>query len=566
MKLFLTRVYLFAILPLAALSSIYIFLYPFWKRCAFPEVDGSSPSYLGTKEAPFRLLTLADPQIEGDTRLRRILLQMPKESELGVSGKWRDLASAFWQGDTLAIRAHLKFNWDYVVTSLQYGQKWVDIWGNDLYLAHVFRTMYWYIKPSHTVVLGDLLSSHWIQSEEFHRRAGRFWNLIFRGMEKVTEEDVARNEEVVGKSVWGVKDTGVNWAKKVMNIVGNHDIGYAGDINRERVDRFEDRFGKLNYIWTFKPPPPPANFTFPTKTKWATQLPTFTSSTQDGPKEQQESDEGGDMELLDSVPPSLRIIILNDLTLDIPLWDPTMAEATYDIINSLKSNPLLSLHQASLLLTHIPFHKPTGVCTDGPLFDYYEPRYGAGVKKQNHLSDTSSQLLLGRIFGLPTGDPDMTRRRKPRGLILTGHDHPGCDVWHYFAETHPGAEKNDGRWNATKYRDKPHMEQARSQAVGDQVQDYTSEGVREITVRSMMGEFEGNAGLMSAWFDWEKGRWEFRYDSCALGVQHIWWGTHVVLVVAAVMTKVLGLWWVVGFVAGNMGRKGTDVGREKKVQ
>ena len=52
-------------------------------------------------------------------------------------------------------------------------------------------------------------------------------------------------------------------------------------------------------------------------------------------------------------------------------------------------------------------------------------------------------------------------------------------------------------------------------------------GLREITVRSMMGDFAGNAGLMSLWFDEEIWDWKFEFVNCGLGTQHIWWTVHI---------------------------------------
>jgi hypothetical protein len=43
----------------------------------------------------------------------------------------------------------------------------------------------------------------------------------------------------------------------------------------------------------------------------------------------------------------------------------------------------------------------------------------------------------------------------------------------------------------------------------------------------MMGDFAGNAGLMSLWFDEEVWDWRFEFVNCSLGTQHIWWITHV---------------------------------------
>ncbi len=52
-------------------------------------------------------------------------------------------------------------------------------------------------------------------------------------------------------------------------------------------------------------------------------------------------------------------------------------------------------------------------------------------------------------------------------------------------------------------------------------------GLREITVRSMMGEFGGNAGLLSLWFDDHAWEWRFDFAVCALGQQHLWWAVHI---------------------------------------
>ena len=57
--------------------------------------------------------------------------------------------------------------------------------------------------------------------------------------------------------------------------------------------------------------------------------------------------------------------------------------------------------------------------------------------------------------------------------------------------------------------------------------DEDTPGVREVTVRSMMGEFGGNAVLLSAWWDDESMRWRYEVGRCMLGVQHIWWGVHI---------------------------------------
>ena len=63
-------------------------------------------------------------------------------------------------------------------------------------------------------------------------------------------------------------------------------------------------------------------------------------------------------------------------------------------------------------------------------------------------------------------------------------------------------------------------------------------GVREITFRSMMGQFGGNAGLLSLWFDFDRNEWQYEVQMCQLGVQHIWWGIHVLNIVTLFVTLV----------------------------
>ena len=43
----------------------------------------------------------------------------------------------------------------------------------------------------------------------------------------------------------------------------------------------------------------------------------------------------------------------------------------------------------------------------------------------------------------------------------------------------------------------------------------------------MMGNYGGNAGFLSGWFDEDLGHWRFDYNSCQFGIQHIWWGIKV---------------------------------------
>jgi len=441
LKNLLIVIHLDLLLPLAVFLNLYLYFYPVFHFCAFtPQPDGS--------EAPFRLLALADPQLEGDSTLQKY-----KTAE--------SIAAAAATEGTSSSSSSL---WDYVhptdigLTIRGLG-KVLDLWGNDLYLRHVFRTTRQMLVPTHTVVLGDLLGSQWISDEEFKIRGERFWR-IFGGREegegKVTSEDVQR----YAGNIAADEEAREVWGKKVIIVPGNHDIGYAGDMDWNRIMRFEEMFGVVNYIVNFTPN--------------ASIAAGNTTTTQE---EQSQNI---------TPPPTLRLIILNSLPLDSPILDATIQDASYALLDQALESKSPSLRQSSLLLTHLPLHKPAGLCADAPLVTHYPAHYGGGIKEQNHLSEASSELLLEHAFGLPTGGDDgEDSKARERGMVLTGHDHVGCDVRHSWLGGETGW--NQSSWE--EWREKKEMAR--------------TEGVREVTVRSMMGEFGGNAGLVSAWFDFE---------------------------------------------------------------
>ncbi|KAA8907522.1 hypothetical protein FN846DRAFT_691916 [Sphaerosporella brunnea] len=443
------------LLPAAIVLNIYLHFYPILYGCAFPR----SPS----GAAPFRLLSLADPQIEGDTTLRKYDRLIPSTESLAALPLPQRIPA---QAHTLGVKAR------------KYG-KMLDLWGNDLYLRHIYRTMKRHTFPTHVTVLGDLLGSQWIGDDEFFRRAERFWK-IFEGAEGVGGADLARGLA-----------TG-EWERKLIMMPGNHDVGYAGDISRPRLNRYEKAFGPYNYQLSFHPP---ENASFVTK-------------------------------------PELRIAVLNSLTLDTPIWDQSLQDESYEFLEKLEKGWKEDPAQATLLLTHLPLHKPARICVDGPEITYFASHHGGGIKSQNFVSEDVSDKVKGWVFG-----------RQSKGVIMTGHDHEGCQTVHFWDEEREawGVRTWEG-WN------------------GD-----TKKVVREVTVRSMMGEYGGNAGLFSAWFDYENNEWVFEYTSCSLGVQHIWWTVQVVNVITAIWAAVLVLWHVVDFLIMIPAKKKT-VPEEKKKQ
>lgn len=467
----LFRIFLF-LLPPALLATAYLYLYPIFKQCDFPSTSTG-------KSAPFRLLALADPQLEGDTSLPD-----PNDALLpSVERLWRHLEDGRDFG-TLKNDGRRLFVED-LPRAFQTYRKKLDLWGNDLYLAHVYRSMRWFTDPTHVVILGDLLGSQWIGDKEFESRSQRFWNRVFRNGQKVPAHIMDKegvHSEVLGKDP--------SWWNRIIAVAGNHDVGYAGDLDEDRVRRFEDAFGRVNW-----------------EVRFSLDDSDFTTTSNDSASA--------------SPSPSLRLVVLNSMNLDEPAKDQMLQEESLNHLNKKFYFELPSEDTGTVLLTHIPLYKPEGVCVDGPFFDYFPDHHGGGIKEQNHLSEGVSGRILEGILG-----PERSRS----GIILNGHDHEGCQTYH----TKPremdldamtdGSPPVDDKWEATKYSE-----------AGARFFDNSLMGVQEVTVRSMMGSFDGNAGLLSAWWDAEAKTWKFEYASCMCGVQHIWWAVHVFDIVVLVI-------------------------------
>ena len=498
------RLAFFVLFVATCLLNSYLYFYPRLRVCHFPPISstsysassslrrGSAPS---SAQAPFRLLALADPQLEGDTSLPFANADFYKPSILAQN--LRNATSLTAHADVLwgaisdffdsAVRAQL-LKW----------RKQLDLFGNDYYLAHIYRSVYQYTSPTHVAVLGDLLGSQWIDDTEFDERASRFWSRVFRHGRRV--EDAITGDatiETIGEDP--------AWSRRIINVAGNHDIGYAGDITPERLGRFERAFGRANWEIVFR---------------------ISTASSARNMSEGKEEEEAA----------FLRLVVLNSMNLDTPAKDSDLQDATYNFLNDVisRSQPVEDRRVGTLLLTHIPLHKPAGVCADDPMIAYYDN--DEGVKEQNHLSyDSSSGTVLHGVFGMSGMEGAPYSGLGRQGLILTGHDHEGCDVYHHLplasAATESGSESSpsERRWNATPWEQ---AEEFRAQPIP---------GIREITLRSMMGEFGGWAYMISAWFEDESsptdgapsGIWRFEVARCAIGVQHWWWAGHVLMLITA---------------------------------
>lgn len=550
------------LLPLSIAATIYLYLYPIFNGCAFPlpRTQPTQPEdrsvlsklqrnaaantllqHLRPESEPeiqpaiFRLLALADPQLEGDTSLPlpewklvprlRTHWQAVREAIKHDSATTptplavlspdvlSNVSTALW---TLASED--------IPRSLRAVRKRVDLLGNDYYLAHIYRTLFWWTRPTHTTILGDLLGSQWIDDDEFSGRGDRYWNRVFRGGQRV-DDNVTRTGAQHLEPLGPGSDPA--WPRRVINIAGNHDIGYAGDVSEKRMERFEHVFGGANWDIRFQHPPV-------RRANAPADEPAFT--------------------------PTLHLINLNTLILDTPALSQKLQDDNYAYLNDVISQRLYPVQDQStftLLLTHLPLHKKDGVCTDGPYFTFHDEddedgpdgvlRWKAGgLREQNHLSEfVSSTGILQGLFGMSGDETAPVGGRGRRGLILTGHDHTGCDVVHYIDRSVSGADEDEKHDAGAEIQDQQTWKWAARRYGESAVEAEDAPSIREVTLRSMMGEFGGNAGLLSVWFDADLGEWDYEIVMCPAGVQHIWWATHVLILV----TAIVGLLWFVTVLA-----------------
>lgn len=505
------RFALLFLVPASILSTLYLYFYPIFHLCAFPSPkENTFSEYLNTVRqhthfpylasdthhiAPFRLLSFGDPQIEGDSSIPHLeTTNLPNLKKF-----WKHVQpinnTISLQNLRYCLHDLIDFYLDDIPKSLGVWRKRLDHLGNDFYLGHIYRAMNWWTSPTHVTVLGDLIGSQWVNDNEFENRGWRYWNRVFRGGIKV-EKELMYFDSKEFRDIQRLGRNEVSWARRIINIAGNHDIGYAGDISYARTERFARIFGVPSYELRFQYPVGERNGLV------ASEKPSV---------------------------PELRIVVLNDLNLDIPAGSKELQEETYKFLNTIikTSYDVDRLAHFTLVLTHVPLFKKDGICTDGPFFKYYEGKFENGVKEQNLLSSDASKILLEGIFG-KSGNSNAPGKGFGRGgIILNGHDHEGCDVFHYINQSVVDGPK----WEATTWQS----------ALSSGIQNQPGiPNLREITVRSMMGAYDGNVGLLSLWFDEESWAWKYEYTNCRLGKQHIWWVVHVLDLITCVILVCYG--------------------------
>ncbi|ODV94944.1 hypothetical protein PACTADRAFT_3831 [Pachysolen tannophilus NRRL Y-2460] len=355
----------------------------------------------------------------------------------------------------------------------------LDTFGNDYYLGHIYNTMKRRLKPTHISVMGDLFSSQWILDREFFNRSKRYMTRLFPRpkehtgdlLEFITENDGCNWSEFMNwfqatldsdSFQFGYEDVN-DWTSAnlideplFINISGNHDIG-NGDATYQHMARFIKIMGKDNFF---------IEYALRTDHPW-------------------------------------RIVVLNSLAVDGPFIEQKFIDYTWSFVNKLKERPF---NGSTILLTHVPFYKEEGICADAPFVEYFNESnskidYMFGkIKSENHLQYQSSQDILNAIF-----------QNDKSGIILTGHDHEGCESIYN--------KLDNGTWVASKKIE-------------------SNKYVKEIVVRSMMGEFGGNSGLMTAHFNKEAQDWEFHYTLCPFTVQHVWWVTKVTTILSILFNSI----------------------------
>ncbi|CAK7563045.1 MAG: hypothetical protein SEPTF4163_000902 [Sporothrix epigloea] len=576
------------LVPVSVVLTVYIYLYPVFNQCAFPlppdsasiqnstqdstsSSNSESTAFLralslhlpppaqsllasrnghitSRKLAPFRLLALGDPQLEGDTSIPNANSDTSFPNLLHA---WRlatfqplpndDDDSSEYVHPVLSERMRqtlhdlVDFWFLDIPSTFESSRKRIDLFGNDFYLAHIARLMRWWVVPTHVSVLGDLLGSQWIDDDEFERRASRFWRRVLPDGERVPDE-LARfpqdKYDLTGYLGGDETNETEAWTRRIINVAGNHDIGYAGDITPERLERFERVFGKANYELRF-------------------ELPLDRLSEEVRSVARNETTNPDSAFLV----PELRIINLNDMNLDTPATDNDIQDQTYAFVNAAINTASGVEYRGhfTIVLTHIPLHKPEGICVDSPHFAFYEE--DGTLREQNLLSTDASEGFLQGIFGMHGDRHAPGSGQGRRGVILNGHDHEGCDTFHYINQSSL-IKNEDRKWEVARWKD--------AAAAGILGQERNGlPGVREITVRSMMGEFGGNAGLLSAWFDEDAWEWRVDYATCALGRQHWWWAAHVVdAVTVGVLLVFVGVTTVEAMTATKLQRPRRDQGRK----
>ncbi|EFC43361.1 predicted protein [Naegleria gruberi] len=121
---------------------------------------------------------------------------------------------------------------------------------NDYYFKLVFQNIHYLLRPDAIYMLGDLFSSQHVSNQEFYLRVDRF-NSIFSGMFGFVNRIFKMRSGDLHEEQRMVKERGSSDLRNLnfpylVNLTGNHDIGYGFEANFFRIQRFIASFGVQN--------------------------------------------------------------------------------------------------------------------------------------------------------------------------------------------------------------------------------------------------------------------------------------------------------------------------------
>lgn len=360
--------------------------------------------------------------------------------------------------------------------------KRLDNYGNDHYLGHIYRLMKSRLEPSHVAVMGDQFLSQWILDLEFYNRTRRF-------VERLFPRDYEYKQTVL--ETWA-RHENYDWVKW---------------LDQERAMDPTHRFQSRQYSDVY-------DWIHPERQELNLENPLFINLTGN-----HDIGYSGDatwqhmarfhhlfgqnnyvITYNKGKPEEWRVVVLDSLTLEGPALEEDFLKFTWSFLEHLNETNS-DFHGLTVLFTHIPFYKAAGICVDGPEHRYYEnyekePFKNGKLRSQNHLLHETTQKVFNIVF--PNPDKE--------GLILTGHDHEGCSS--YYSHI-------NGEWVAAK-----------------EAQKSGRKPIHEVVVRAMMGEFDGQTGLVTGQFDKTQQEWKFNFSYCSFVIQHWWWASRVAALLA----------------------------------
>jgi hypothetical protein len=197
---------------------------------------------------------------------------------------------------------------------------WINNVLNDHLLSVALRGVLRAAQPQLVVALGDLFYSQWLNDAEF--------DYIYRRYVRAVVDNVAAFV-----------------AEPVVNMSGNHDIGYGAELRSHTLARFEQHFGPLNSITTV----------------------------------------AGHI-----------VAVVNAMALDAIRDGPSLPyhNAAWAFVTDVMAEAA-DTGMPVILCVHIPLYKPSGSCVGDSEVIYSHDSHG--VNSQTVLTEETTELLLARL-------------------------------------------------------------------------------------------------------------------------------------------------------------------------